>query len=743
MHKQTLITTIFSLAVTCFLFAGQSTNVPNSQQYLPKDQYFKALSPEESIKLTEVPEGYHLECVASEPMVEEPASFAFDENGSIYVCEWRTYMQNENGSGAKDKVSRVVKLTDTDGDGIMDKRTVFIDKILLPRNVLPMGDKVYVILTDSDAIWAYHDKDGDGVSDGREMVYSGGPDPFKQSSNTGNIEHQSSGLLWNLDNYIYNNYRRFKFDKGKLTPEEHSVARISQWGLARDDDGRIYCTEAGGHVNAYHFQLPGGYPAIDFGRWGELGPEGDKPFSICKTEDQSSGNYDFKNDRVLTEFSASCGQTVLRSPLMPEFYGNSTACEPVARLIRMLKYKWDDGIRKGYNQFPGAEFIRSSDTFFRPVWAEMGPDGCFYFSDMYRGIIQAKNWYPTTGNHIWVKRSKRVKEWGMLNVFRHGRIYRLVPDDKKPLRIPKLLDKSSKQLVRYLNSENGWVRDNAQKLIVIRGDKSAVRNLNRLLKTSKSANAKVPALWTLEGLDSLDRETLEKALKDKEPRVRRAAVHIAEKYVHANDQTMIDKIKSMSSDEDHDVRMQVYLAFAGNTIPSLQKHGNQLAKELSEMRLVKEFAKQKIDRLKREKEKKHFSDRVRNGATIYNSFCFSCHGQDGKGVKARDTLMAPSFHKNRWLYKKRKPLGVAIAITLKGETGDIKGTHYGEGMMIALENTCDDKQIADVLSYIGKQWNGWGSSLSEKDVAKVRKKVADRNTPYKQDELEALSKSFE
>jgi len=728
--KPQKLTLTFLLALPFFLLAGPSTNVPFELQYLKKDQYFKALTPEESIKTIQVPKGYHLECVASEPMVQEPASFAFDGNGALYVCEWLTYMQDEKATGQKNPISRVVKLVDTDGDGKMDKRTVFIDNVWLPRNVLPMGDKVYVMLTGSNSVWAYYDQDGAGVSDGRELVYDGGP-------NMGNIEHQASGLLWNLDNYIYNNYKRFKFDKGSLTAESHSVGRLSQWGLARDDDGRIYCSEAGGHVTAKHFQLPGGYPVIEYGRNVELGPEADLPFTICKVEDQSSGNYDFENDRILTEFTACCGQTVLRSPLMPEFYGSSTSCEPVGRMIRLLKYKWEDGIRKGFNQFPGSEFIRGTDPFFRPVWSETGPDGCFYFSDLYRGIIQEKNWFPHEGEHIWVRRYERVKDWGMLKVFRHGRIYRLVPDDKEPMKVPQLLDLSSAQLVEHLKSENGWVRDNAHKLIVIRGDKSAVKGLNKLIKTSNFANAKITALWALEGLDALNRKTVEMALTDKMPRVRKIAVQLAEKYVHNNDQAMIAKIKAMSDDKDHLVRLQAFLAFDPKANPALKAIRDELAKKLSGSRLIRDFVNQIKRKENTARQLKLLGSSAEAGAKIYDSFCFTCHGKNGKGQKTAGGPLAPNLSKNRWL-NNQKATNTAIAIILKGEVGDIGGKHYGEGMMIPLENVYNDQQIADVLNYLGKRWNKWKSGITDADVARIRKKVAGKSTSYTQAELKNL-----
>ena len=118
-----------------------SANAEEKEGWNP-DTTFPPLAPAEAIKTIEVPPGYRLQCIASEPMVEEPASFAFDGNGAMYVCEWRTYMQDEYATKQLEPVSRVVKLVDTDGDGVMDKRTVFIDNVILPRTVLPLHDRV-------------------------------------------------------------------------------------------------------------------------------------------------------------------------------------------------------------------------------------------------------------------------------------------------------------------------------------------------------------------------------------------------------------------------------------------------------------------------------------------------------------------------------------------------------------------------------------------------------------------------
>ncbi|MHC4993762.1 MAG: DUF7133 domain-containing protein, partial [Planctomycetota bacterium] len=433
-----------------------------TQNNVGPDGKIHTLTPEEAIKTIEVPPGYHLEVVAAEPMVQEPASFAFDGNGALYVCEWLTYMQDEHGSGERDPISRVVKLVDTDGDGRMDKRTVFIDNVILPRTVLPLHDRVLVNLTMSNAIWAYFDDDNDGVADRRELAFDGSP-------NKGNIEHQASGIVWNLDNYFDTNYERLRYDNGRLIRTPHSVGRITQWGLTRDDDGRLYNTWAGGANPAHSFQMPAGYPIVtcDEHAEGYL-----TPYAICDTEDQSSGGYDYTHNRVLTSFSACCGQSIIRSDLMPELNGLMATCEPVGRFIRGTRFEWTRGMGVAHNAYPGSEFIRSTDTYFRPVWTQSGPDGALYIADMYRGIIQQKTWFPTEGDHPWVKRYHRVKAWGMVDVIRHGRIYRLVPDGRQPGPRPRMLDQSGAELVAYLDHPNGWWRDNAQKLIVCRGDTS-------------------------------------------------------------------------------------------------------------------------------------------------------------------------------------------------------------------------------------------------------------------------------
>jgi mono/diheme cytochrome c family protein len=692
------------------------------------DTTFPPLSPSDAIKTIEVPKGYHLQCVASEPMVEEPVSFAFDPNGALYVCEWRTYMQDEFATDQMKPISRVVKLVDTDGDGIMDKRTVFIDNALLPRTVLPMGDRVIVSFTGDSSYWAYFDDNKDGVSDRKELI-------FKTGTDNSNIEHQRTGILWNLDNIIATNDVRFRLrDDGQLEPIPYPDGRFSQWGLARDDDGILYGTQAGGANPAQGFQLPAGYSVLGVREHGE---DYGRPYSICKVWDDSSGGYNFQKQHILLNFSACCGQTILRSPLMPEFHGFQTTCEPVGRFIRLSRFERKEGLAVAHNVYPQSEFIRSTDAYFRPVWTENGPDGCLYIADMYRGIIQEKQWFPTeidpnindwrkSALPAWVERYHRVKKWGMTKVVRHGRIYRLVPDGKMPGPQPRMLDETPEQLTAHLAHPNGWWRDTAQMLLVNKRDLSITLSLIAIARDHSDINARIHALWTLYGLKSLPKDVLLANLKHSHPRVRRSAIRISESLLAKNDADITTALAALTTDPDPQVLAQVYLAHRSAKAPIPEAITAQAPTQpLLTAIIGKEKTVAAIAEL---------GTSAKQGQQIYQTLCTACHGPDGMGVKQGDKLLAPAIAQSPW-FKDNGDIPTLARILLHGQTGPIEGITYGEGLMLPLAQVYNDEQIASVLNYVGERWHRWQKPVPAKAIETVRKATADRKTPWTAEEL--------
>ena len=732
-NMRIIITTLLLLSASTSLFSQE-------EEGWNPDTTFPVLPPAGAIKTIEVPKGTKLVCIASEPMVEEPSSFAFDGNGALYVCEWRTYMQDEYATKQLNPVSRVVKLVDTDGDGVMDKRTVFIDNVILPRNVLPLHDRVLVNFTQDSTIWAYFDDNKDGIADRHEAAWRGAPDD-------GNIEHQQSGLLWNLDNTICTNDRRFRWENGKLHELRHDRGRISQWGLARDDDGRLVCSWGGGANPAHSFQLPAGYPIVPMK---EHAPDYERPWGICPVWDFSDGGYDVERKAQLLHFSATCGQTVLRSAALARWQGNAVTCEPVGRLIRMSRFEWKDGAGIAHNAFPNSEFIRGTDAYFRPVWTENGPDGGLYIADLYRGIIQEKEWFPTAVTpelrahyvedyrknklELWVERYERVKKWGMLKVFRHGRIYRLLPEGAKPAAAPRMLDETPEQLVAHLAHSDGWWRDTAQALIVSRSDKSAVPALAKMAASHESPNARIHALWALQGLDALPPETILTALEHPHPRVRRAAVQLAEPHLLQRDAGFPTTLSAMATDADEQVATQVFLAFRA----AVQTGAAQMPPAFLNIQRPLPVIAKLIERDQNDKNLGTLGDTARKGKLVYETLCIACHGPDASGVKLGDKFLAPQLTKSAW-FSNDGNVPVLARVLLKGQTGPIDGVSFGEGLMPPVENSHTDEQIAQVLSYIGERWHGWKTPASAGDISRIREEIKDRHTPWTHEELKALN----
>src|SRR5205085_11606010 len=158
------------VAFTCLLYSCTNTPTPSLTQTFKRNVVdtnppVTPLSPEESMKKIQLPPGFHIELVASEPMIQEPVALCWDGNGRMYVAEMNTFMKDAKGTGEYEPLSRIKLLEDTDWDGKMDKSTIFIDSLVLPRTILAIGDQLLVGITNAQHIWSYRDTNGDGKAD--------------------------------------------------------------------------------------------------------------------------------------------------------------------------------------------------------------------------------------------------------------------------------------------------------------------------------------------------------------------------------------------------------------------------------------------------------------------------------------------------------------------------------------------------------------------------------------------------
>ncbi|MEZ4830377.1 MAG: cytochrome C, partial [Bacteroidia bacterium] len=504
------------------------------------------LSPEESLSRMYLPKGFRMELVASEPMVEEPVWIAWDGEGKMYVAQMRTYMQNADAQEENEPWSRISVLEDLDGDGRMDKSTIFIDSLVLPRILLPLDDRVIVGETYSRNLWSYRDTDGDRVADEKILILE---DTVRDNRN---LEHQAANMLWSIDNWLYvsNNSFRFRFRNGVLEKDTLPDAPHGQWGLTQDETGRLFYSRAGAEIPALGFQQHPVYGIREMeGRWEEGFTE---PWPVVGTIDAQGGPRRLREgEGTLNKFTGVAGQEIFLGDKLPA-YGDLFIPEPVARIIRRAKVHHENGKIVLTNAYPQKEFLASTDPLFRPVQAVTGPDGCLYVVDMYRGIIQEGTWVGP-GSYL----RSVVDRKGIAQFVRKGRIYRIVHEQMEPGKKPALSDKSAAELLSFLGHPNGWYRMNAQKLIILKNDQTVIPRLKKLAMDNGSVWGKwinpgkdyglqrLHALWTLEGMDALDQNLLIQKYADTDPRVRSAAIRMSEPYFRQAEPDVIAAIGSM------------------------------------------------------------------------------------------------------------------------------------------------------------------------------------------------------
>src|SRR5438552_13289160 len=172
---------------------------------------------------------------------------------------------------------------------------------------------------------------------------------------------------------------------------------------------------------------------------------------------------------------------------------------------------------------------------------------------MYRELIEGAAFLPP----------QVLKHIGVKGGIDKGRIYRIVPEEFKPRKPPRLSKATTAELVALLEHPNGWHRDTASRLLYERQDSAAVAPLKKLAVGSKSPLARVHALYALDGLKTLDAALVLAGLNDAEPRVREHALRLAERF----ESSPAIRAKLDQLTDDPDLRVRYQLAFSLGAVP--------------------------------------------------------------------------------------------------------------------------------------------------------------------------------
>jgi len=543
------------------------------------------LSPEQELATFQLADtNLIVELVAAEPDVRAPVAIAWDADGRMFVAEMTDYPSGPvNG--------RIRMLEDRDGDGRYESAIIFATNLAYPNGV--MAWKNGVLVTAAPDLWFLADTNGDGRADVREKVLTG----FTE----GNQQLRVNGLFWGLDNWIYGcngrsdgevkwadgtpagSIRRRDFRFRPDTKQFEVIAGNSQFGMGYDDWGNrfpVFNNTPIRHVvmeDRYLERQPSlaGTDVVP-----SISPkDGNRVFALTPPTLLIPQPVGF--------FTSACGPSVFRGTALPESYrGNYFVCEPVQNVVqrRVLKPNgstfiaeyadasdsplpstgrgargegWErrDALDNANTLAPNhpspsiplpvegrgkpeapREFLASTDRWFHGVFTATGPDGAFYIVDFYRDLVEHPHWVaPEIRDKVdWRKGEE------------HGRIWRIRAKDVKLAKVEKLSRASNNELVRALESANGWTRDTAQRLLAERDAQAVMPELKHLLRSSARIPTRIHALnllalWQNDGASV--------GLNDTHPRVREQAWRLLEARPAAARQSVIASTRSADARE--------------------------------------------------------------------------------------------------------------------------------------------------------------------------------------------------
>jgi putative membrane-bound dehydrogenase-like protein len=473
-------------------------------------------SPQESLKAMRVKPGYKVELVAHEPLVQDPVFVDWDERGRMWVVEMGDYPfapgeKTNDGKTGQDKVSdlqfgRIKILEDTNGDAVYDKATLFLDGLKHPTGLAVWKGGVFVSSI-PDVFYA-RDNDGDGKCDEREAWFTG--------FTAGNPQHLVNGFCWGLDGWLYGangdsggnvivvktgqkiklGTNDFRFHP--VTGAFEREAGRSQYGKWRDDFGNWFGNN--NSVIGWHYYLPM--------RYVESHPE--RVVSAMRaTTNEAKTVYPISPP--LRRFNWASATNTLTSGCSPIPWSDGRdemllICEPANNLVHreVLDHSKLPITSRRHPEDADSEFIASADNWFRPSLARQGPDGALYVVDMYRLVLEHPEWIP----------ADIAKGLDLRAGEKMGRIYRVSATS------------AEKESVRKgIESPNRWQRDTAQRLMLEKGDKSVVPELQKLADTAdKPLNVRLQAAWTAHLLAGDKGESLITLMKGSFPQVRGASL---------------------------------------------------------------------------------------------------------------------------------------------------------------------------------------------------------------------------
>lgn len=481
------------------------------------------LKPAEAAKTFTVADDLRFDQVLAEPVVAQPVSISFDERGRLWVVQ---YLQYPNPAGLKmlsrdiywravyDKVppppphhfkgkDKITIHEDTDGDGVYDKHSTFVEGLSMTTAAVRGRGGVWVL--NPPYLLFYPTKDNADQPTGDPEVHLSGFGLEDTHSIT-------NSLRWGPDGWLYATQGSTVTAKVQKPGSKETVHSVGQniwryhpekrryeifaegggnaFGVEFDEWGNVFSGHNGGNTRGFHY-VQGGFYRKGFDKHGPLS----NPYTF--------GFFEAMKSNTAPRFSHTFA--INDAAALPEKYRHKLfGVVPLMNHIMLSEVMRDGSSLQTKDLGP---VVSSKDNWFRPVDIQVGPDGALYVAD----------WYD--GNIAHFRAHEGLKDQDT------GRIYRLAAKDMKPGKMMDLNKKTSAELAELLKNDNRHYRQMALRLLGDRKDGAVAPLLAKLCKESKGVVA-LNALWGLNLSGGFNEDIAGDLLDHAEPMVRAWTVRL-------------------------------------------------------------------------------------------------------------------------------------------------------------------------------------------------------------------------
>lgn len=686
-----------------------------------QDPNSKYLYGEEALAKFHTAPGYKIDLFASEkefPDLANPVQISFDSKGRLWVATMPSYPHYKAGDGKPN--DKIIILEDTDGDGKADKQSIFADHLHLPIGFEFAPEGVY--LSQGKNLVLLKDTDNDGKADHKEVILSGFDDHDTHHAHSAYSMDPSGAIFMAEGVFLHTNvetsYGPVRGVNGgfyRYAPQTKKLERVAQvsipnpWGIATDEWGQtIYLETSGPDVR---WMLPGSIKP----RYGE---SNDKSFSLVD-----------ENHRV----RPTSGLEFISSSHFPDSVQGDYLLNNTIGFLGGKQHTFvDDGT--GYKSKHRQDLFWSDDKNFRPVDAEIAPDGSLYIVDWHNMLIghMQHNARDPLRDHV------------------HGRIYRITYPSRPLVKPAKIDGASIDELLENLKLPEIRTRYRTRTELRMRDNdevaKKATAWAEKLdTKDPKYLHNLLEAMWATWGANKINADLVQKLLESNDYHARAAAIH-AIRYNTDKIKNYKDLMAKATKDESGRVKLELIAAASWlkpsegidlmNGIDSTSlDQWNKPAYLTSVAHLNNKSVKEKSETSKTAtKLTGPALEQYRRGAVIYakEGFCVTCHQPNGKGL---DASGFPPLNASKWVTGSEDRL---IKLTLNGLLGpiEVNGKKYpGQVPMTPFGMMLNDQEIADVLTYVRNSFTNEANPISAAKVKEIRESIKDKKGFYSPEDL--------